>query len=197
VLSIEKREEQTRESIPGGGKAHEGEHRLKTATVKGPNPDFKGEKMSFHNIQNVVPELSFVRSVRFFFSDTSLYVTFQSTDKHGVNMTKIYGLEAYDLHHTRENPRARLNPAFSASNQVTNHNSLILPLIAARSGPHYYNKITSTLTVKAPVSARLSQSLERRPSFPAAADHRKNFPLPLRLPVYPPILRLLASLPER
>lgn len=60
-ISVEEREERTAENIPGGGMSRDGEHKQKTATAKGQDPDFKREKMSFLRIPDVVADLSFVR----------------------------------------------------------------------------------------------------------------------------------------
>ncbi|KAI1847501.1 hypothetical protein JX266_006353 [Neoarthrinium moseri] len=43
------------------GKAKEGEFKAKTKTMKGVDPDFKGEVLEFKQVEGVMPELTFVR----------------------------------------------------------------------------------------------------------------------------------------
>ncbi|KAH6648193.1 1-phosphatidylinositol-4,5-bisphosphate phosphodiesterase gamma-2 [Truncatella angustata] len=43
------------------GKAKEGEYKAKTKTMKGVNPDYKGELLEFKDVEGVTPELAFVR----------------------------------------------------------------------------------------------------------------------------------------
>lgn len=62
-LHIEKEEERRGEPIPGGGWSKDGEVKQKTKTVKGQNPDFKREVLTFENVKAVIPDLSFVRWV--------------------------------------------------------------------------------------------------------------------------------------
>ena len=59
-LHIEKPEERTGAPIENNGKAKEGEHKRKTKTGKGADPDFGGEKLEFPEV-SVVEQLSFVR----------------------------------------------------------------------------------------------------------------------------------------
>ena len=61
-LHIEKPEERTGAPIEGGGKAKEGEHKRKTKTSKGEDPDFNAERLQFPTV-SVVEELSFIRYV--------------------------------------------------------------------------------------------------------------------------------------
>ncbi|PQE05630.1 phosphatidylinositol-specific phospholipase C protein [Rutstroemia sp. NJR-2017a BBW] len=60
-LHVESQEELDGEPIANGGKAKEGEHKLKTAWKSGSHPDYEGEVLNFVGIRNVVEELSFVR----------------------------------------------------------------------------------------------------------------------------------------
>ncbi|KAM3084592.1 hypothetical protein ACMFMG_001304 [Clarireedia jacksonii] len=60
-LHVESQEELEGEPIPNGGRAKEGEHKLKTAWKSGSHPDYEGEVLPFVGIRNVVEELSFVR----------------------------------------------------------------------------------------------------------------------------------------
>jgi hypothetical protein len=48
-------------AVPADGKAKEGEYKAKTKSMKGCEPDFKGQELRFEGIPGVVPELSFVR----------------------------------------------------------------------------------------------------------------------------------------
>lgn len=43
------------------GKAKEGEFKAKTKTMKGVDPDYKGELLEFKDVEHVMPELTFVR----------------------------------------------------------------------------------------------------------------------------------------
>lgn len=43
------------------GKAKEGEYKAKTKTMRGVDPDYKGELLDFKDVDNVTPELAFVR----------------------------------------------------------------------------------------------------------------------------------------
>ncbi|CAD6444275.1 7116b1db-d8ff-4993-afb5-b44fe4d55eee [Sclerotinia trifoliorum] len=60
-LHVESQEELDGQPIENGGKAKEGEHKLKTAYKSGSKPDYEGETLHFEGIRNVVEELSFVR----------------------------------------------------------------------------------------------------------------------------------------
>ena len=60
-LHVEKPEERTGAPIEGGGKSKDGEHKRRTKTSRGIEPEFGGEKMDFVRIPEVVDELSFVR----------------------------------------------------------------------------------------------------------------------------------------
>ncbi|KAF3014376.1 hypothetical protein E8E14_000759 [Neopestalotiopsis sp. 37M] len=51
------------------GKAKEGEYKAKTKTMKGIDPDYKGELLEFKQVQGVTPELAFVR---FLFKDDEI-----------------------------------------------------------------------------------------------------------------------------
>ena len=48
-------------TLPADGKEKEGEYKAKTKSLKGCDPDFKGQELRFEGIPGVVPELSFVR----------------------------------------------------------------------------------------------------------------------------------------
>lgn len=60
-LHVEKPEERTGAPIEGGGKSKGGEHKRRTKTSRGVEPDFGGERLDFGRIPAVVAELSFVR----------------------------------------------------------------------------------------------------------------------------------------
>ncbi len=60
-LHVEKPEERSGAPIEGGGKSKDGEHKRRTKTSRGVEPDFGGEKIDFVRIPGVVAELSFVR----------------------------------------------------------------------------------------------------------------------------------------
>ncbi|KAI9761935.1 MAG: hypothetical protein M4579_000718 [Chaenotheca gracillima] len=60
-LHVEEPEERSGEPIENGGKSKEGEHKAKTKTQKGSDPDFGGEIIQFSRIKGVVDELSFLR----------------------------------------------------------------------------------------------------------------------------------------
>ena len=60
-LHVETSEEWTGEPVKGGGKAKEGQHKRKTTTKKGPQPDFGGDTLQFLGVTGVVEELSFLR----------------------------------------------------------------------------------------------------------------------------------------
>ena len=64
-LHVERREERTGETVEAGGRAKEGEHKVRTAHKQGDHPDFgpAGETLKFSGIQGVVEELSFIRCV--------------------------------------------------------------------------------------------------------------------------------------
>ncbi|KAI0133729.1 PLC-like phosphodiesterase [Xylariales sp. AK1849] len=47
--------------LPESGKAKEGEYKAKTKTMKGVDPDYKGEAVEFKKVEGVTPELTFVR----------------------------------------------------------------------------------------------------------------------------------------
>ncbi|KAK3322324.1 PLC-like phosphodiesterase [Apodospora peruviana] len=47
--------------LPADGKEKSGEFKAKTKSLKGQNPDYKGQELKFKKIPGVVPELSFVR----------------------------------------------------------------------------------------------------------------------------------------
>jgi phosphatidylinositol phospholipase C, delta len=47
--------------VPADGKEKEGEHKRKTKSLKGRDPDYQGQTLSFDKIPGVVPELTFVR----------------------------------------------------------------------------------------------------------------------------------------
>ncbi|KAK4196513.1 PLC-like phosphodiesterase [Triangularia verruculosa] len=51
----------TTEAVPDDGKEKEGEYKAKTKSLKGIDPDWKGQELVFKGIPGVVPELSFVR----------------------------------------------------------------------------------------------------------------------------------------
>jgi hypothetical protein len=48
-------------AVPAGGKEKEGEYKAKTKSMRGCDPDFKGQELRLAGIPGVVPELSFVR----------------------------------------------------------------------------------------------------------------------------------------
>lgn len=60
-LHVEKAEERTGAPIEGGGKSKDGEHKRRTKTRKGIEPDFGGESLEWVGIPYVVEELSFLR----------------------------------------------------------------------------------------------------------------------------------------
>ena len=60
-LHVEKREERSGEPIQGGGKSKGGQHKRRTKTRKGIEPDFKGEALRFEGVSGVVEALSFLR----------------------------------------------------------------------------------------------------------------------------------------
>jgi Phosphatidylinositol-specific phospholipase C, Y domain len=63
-LHVEEKEERTGGQVTGGGKVKDGEYKCRTQYKgKGTNPDFGGEVLKFSGIEDVVEELSFVRSV--------------------------------------------------------------------------------------------------------------------------------------
>jgi hypothetical protein len=49
------------DAVPDGGREKEGEYKAKTKSMKGCDPDYKGQELRFERIPGVVPELSFVR----------------------------------------------------------------------------------------------------------------------------------------
>ncbi|KAK0748628.1 PLC-like phosphodiesterase [Apiosordaria backusii] len=51
----------TTDAVPDDGKEKEGEYKAKTKSLKGIDPDWKGQELVFKGIPGVVPELSFVR----------------------------------------------------------------------------------------------------------------------------------------
>lgn len=60
-LHIEKPEERTGAAIEGGGRSKDGEHKFKSKSSRGTQPDFGGEKVEFANVPGVVETLSFLR----------------------------------------------------------------------------------------------------------------------------------------
>ncbi|KAK8168634.1 PLC-like phosphodiesterase [Phyllosticta citrichinensis] len=60
-LHVEKPEERHGAPVPGGGKSKEGEHKVRTKTARGSDPDFGREIIKFEQVPGVTPELSFVR----------------------------------------------------------------------------------------------------------------------------------------
>ncbi|KAK8254688.1 PLC-like phosphodiesterase [Phyllosticta capitalensis] len=60
-LHVEKPEERHGAPVPGGGKSKEGEHKVRTKTSRGSDPDFGREIIKFEQVPGVTPELSFVR----------------------------------------------------------------------------------------------------------------------------------------
>jgi hypothetical protein len=60
-LHVEKPEERAGAPIPGGGRSQDGEHKGRTKSSNGTDPDFGGEVVQFTGIVGVVEELSFVR----------------------------------------------------------------------------------------------------------------------------------------
>jgi phosphatidylinositol phospholipase C delta len=63
-LHVEKIEERSGQAIEGGGRSKEGAHKRQSSTLKGVEPDWRGEELSFEEIPDVVEQLSFVRSVK-------------------------------------------------------------------------------------------------------------------------------------
>ncbi|KAK4152837.1 PLC-like phosphodiesterase [Chaetomidium leptoderma] len=49
------------DSVPADGREKQGEYKAKTKSMKGCDPDFKGQELRFDRVPGVVPELSFVR----------------------------------------------------------------------------------------------------------------------------------------
>ncbi|KAK7549668.1 PLC-like phosphodiesterase [Phyllosticta paracitricarpa] len=60
-LHVEKPEERHGAPVPGDGKSKEGEHKVRTKTSRGSDPDFGREVIKFEQVPGVTPELSFVR----------------------------------------------------------------------------------------------------------------------------------------
>ena len=65
-LHVEKPEERTGAPIEGGGRSKDGEHKRRTKSGKGVEPDFGGESLEFLKITEVAEELSFIRLVDLF-----------------------------------------------------------------------------------------------------------------------------------
>lgn len=60
-LHVEQPEERSGAPIAGGGKAKEGDYKMRTKPSKGMEPNFGGERMDFLEIAEVVEEISFLR----------------------------------------------------------------------------------------------------------------------------------------